>query len=831
MGVLNFKSFQCVFVLIISYLVHVSLGFVPVDNYLIDCGSSSNASVGNRVFVSDNSTSQFLKTPQPIFAATNLNSISSPLGSRIYRSARIFNGVSEYEFPIRKPGRHWIRLHFFPFLYQNYSMSRVSFSVTAQQFRLLNKFQASNSSTVKEFSVNITGDSLVLRFEPEKDSFAFLNALEVVSVPDELITDGVQMITRSGRFQGLGSQALETVHRVNIGGPLVSPSNDTLGRTWQPDQGFLLNGNLVHTVSKIEAVKYVPGLATSDIAPDSVYGTAAEINAANTANMNFNITWQFDVDPEFQYLIRLHFCDIVSVALNQLYFNAYVLSQLVSDINLSELTNALAAPYYMDVIVGVSRTGKLTVSIGPDAPGSDSNAILNGLEIIKMNNSEGSLDGGPQAKFTQPSKSKNKVGMLVGIVVGSIVLIAVVVSLLLVCRRKRLRSKHSKKWVPFMTNGGINSLSMASNFSNATFATTASNIGYRVPFITLQEATDNFNESWVVGVGGFGKVYKGVLKDGTKIAVKRGNSQSHQGLAEFRTEIEMLSQFRHRHLVSLIGYCDERKEMILIYEYMENGTLKSHLYGSEFPSMDWKRRLEICVGSARGLHYLHTGSTKAVIHRDVKSANILLDENLMAKVADFGLSKAGPEIDQTHVSTAVKGSFGYLDPEYFRRQQLTEKSDVYSFGVVLFEVLCARPVIDPSLPRDRVNLGEWAMKFQKSGNLEEIIDPNLVGDARPDSLRKFGETAEKCLAEYGVDRPSMADVLWNLEYAFQLQEAANQSDTRENSTNQIGDISPLVHNASYMENSGTDEQYSVVDDISGTSMSRVFSQMLKADGR
>ncbi|KAK6789115.1 hypothetical protein RDI58_012914 [Solanum bulbocastanum] len=278
---------------------------------------------------------------------------------------------------------------------------------------------------------------------------------------------------------------------------------------------------------------------------------------------------------------------------------------------------------------------------------------------------------------------------------------------------------------------------------------------YRVPFIDLQEATNNFDDKFFVGVGVFGKVYKGVLRDGTKVALKRRKPESSQGIEEFQTEIEILSFCSHPHLVSLIGYCDERNEMILVYDYMENGNLRSHLYGSDLPAMSWEQRLEICIGAARGLHYLHTS---AVIHRDVKSINILLDENFVAKITDFGISKKGTELDQTHLSTLVQGTMGYLDPEYFIRGQLTEKSNVYSFGVVLFEVLCARPAIVQSLPREMVSLAEWAVESHNKGQLEQIIDPDVAAKIRPESLRKFGETAVKCLALSSEDRPSMGDV-------------------------------------------------------------------------
>ncbi|KAL2486576.1 Receptor-like protein kinase HERK 1 [Abeliophyllum distichum] len=811
-------------------LVCFSVGFDPVDKYYINCGSSDDVKVGNSIYVADKSASKFLTTPQDILADSNLNSITPSEGSLLYRTARIYTGPSKYTFSISQNGRHWIRLYFYPFVYQNYDMRSASFSVFAQKTALVSDFTPKNE-TVKEFSVNVMSGDLVIAFSPSSNSFAYINALEVVSVPDSLIVDDASLFNPSGAFNGLVNQALETVARVNMGGPFVSLENDTLGRTWVSDRSFLLQPNLATNESKISAVKYPQGGPTSDIAPPTVYGTCTKMNSGSDPNSNFNVTWVFNVDPGFQYLIRLHFCDIVSTAANQLVFNVYIDSFLVAqDLELSTKSGGqLATAYYMDFVTTPFDKSKFGLSIGPSPRSGYPDALLNGLEIMKMNNSRDSLAGA--AILPTFPGSKKKLGVILGVSIGvPLALVMIGILFFMHIRRRQERLRHSRTWVPISINGGT---TMGSKYSTGTAVSVGSNLSYRIPFIAVQEATNNFDESWVIGIGGFGKVYKGILNDGTKVAVKRGNPRSQQGLAEFRTEIEMLSQFRHRHLVSLIGYCDEKNEMILVYEYMENGTLKSHLYGSNLPNLSWKQRLEICIGAARGLHYLHTGDAKAVIHRDVKSANILLDENLMAKVADFGLSKTGPELDQTHVSTAVKGSFGYLDPEYFRRQQLTEKSDVYSFGVVVFEVLCARPVIDPSLPREMVNLAEWAMKWQKKGQLDQIIDPNLVGKIKPDSLRKFGETAEKCLADFGVDRPSMGDVLWNLEYALQLQEATVHNDPEENSTNVIGQLSPQVGDFNHVDASPSVAQFetSSVDDLSGVSMSRVFSQLVKSEGR
>jgi len=456
----------------------------------------------------------------------------------------------------------------------------------------------------------------------------------------------------------------------------------------------------------------------------------------------------------------------------------------------------------------------------------------------------------------EPSSARSKkqnLAIVLGSICGAFAVVSMAVVLVIYLRKKEgkllpspSQSPSSTPWMPLLnrfslrsrgpgaSGAGLPSITADKDMPGGAIPIAGSSApSYRFPLAMLQEATGNFDESLVIGAGGFGKVYRAVLPDGTKVAVKRASPESRQGAREFRSEIELLSGLRHRHLVSLIGYCDDGGEMILLYEYMEHGSLRSRLYGGG-GALSWAQRLEACAGAARGLLYLHTALANPVIHRDVKSSNILLDGGLAAKVADFGLSKAGPELDETHVSTAVKGSFGYVDPDYARTRKLTAKSDVYSFGVVLLEALCARPAVDPRLPKPMVNLVEWALHWQRRGELGKVVDRRIAAAVRPQALTKYGETAARCLAERGADRPAMEDVVWSLQFVMRLQDDSGLDFSDVNSLNFVRELTPPLdpRQRSSHENEAGGEGEGVADgELTDVSMPGVFWQMVNGGGR
>ncbi|KAL2322046.1 hypothetical protein Fmac_026425 [Flemingia macrophylla] len=795
--------------LFVQHLLFFSLAkcdstFSPPVNYLIDCGSSHPTQLKDgRTFKSDRETTSLLSTAEDVQISldSNLSSAVPSSSLPLYQSARVFQEESTYSFYISKTGRLWIRLYFFPLSHPSYNLTSAVFSVQTDQYMLLHEFSAQNndSPVFKEYLVGVSDSRFSLKFKPKKNSFAFINAIEVVSAPDTLISDSATAISPLGEFKGLSKSALQVSYRINVGGPTITTENDTLSRTWESDESYNIfpQGSETVVVSN-ESIKYPPTGVTPLIAPYSVYASAVHMKEPSVMEPNFNLSWLVNVDSSYSYLIRMHFCDIVSESLNQLYFNVYFNGiEGLSALDLSSQTNALATPFYKDFVLSSSAiaNGSILIQVGPaNLQQSTADAILNGFEVMKMSNNADSLDG----LFSIHGKYKGQSSLSKGMkILASVGIAVAVISMLLtsmICIRRKKRpqvweqdNRFSSWLLPVCScksscrsSTAYNSCISKRDHSNSITPTGPKRF---FPISELRQATDNFDEKRVIGVGGFGKVYLGTLEDGTKVAIKRGNGSSEQGINEFRTELEMLSKLRHRHLVSLIGFCDENSEMVLVYEYMANGPFRSHLYGSNLPPLPWQERLKICIGAARGLHYLHTGAAQSITHRDVKPTNILLDENYVAKVSDFGLSKVVPE--KAQVSTVVKGSLGYLDPEYYMSQQLTQKSDIYSFGVVLFEVLCARPVICPTLPREEINLAELALKQLKKGAFHEIIDQRIIETISPQSLQVYVRIAERCLADSGVDRPGIGDVLWNLEYAFHLQEGSSQIDADEDTRESI----------------------------------------------
>ncbi|KAL6178035.1 hypothetical protein ACLB2K_049555 [Fragaria x ananassa] len=813
-----------------------TLTFTPSDNFLIDCGAPQEAKLPDgRTFKSDRETADLLSTNEDIKASAdsinaNVSSSVPPDLKVLFQTARIFSEDSLYTFHINQPGRHWNCLYFYPLSHQTYNLSDAVFSVQTDKYVLLHDFSASDKATLvfKEYLFNVSDTRFSLHFKPKKKSIAFVNAIEVVSAPDAIFNDSATTLPISNDFNGLQDFAFQIRYRLNVGGPLITAQNDTLQRTWEPDTAYNAFPQGSQNVSVApNIVKYPNSGANSLIAPNWIYATAQHMQDSLTNNQNFNLSWKLSVEEDFSYLIRLHFCDILSKTLNNLYFNVYINGMVaVSNLDLSSLTGGLATAFYKDFLLNSTAVSILNntihIQIGPGTTQSGTHdGLLNGVEVLKLSNIAESLDGffAVDGKYKGPVKSSKtlKIAAVVGLGMGVTAMFLVGAVYI---RWKRRPPGWEKKdsfssWLLPLHSGNSRLFSKSckgsSRRSSSVFGSRKSKSGYSIylssiyygrsfTFAELQAATQNWDEKEVIGVGGFGKVYLGVLEDGTKLAVKRGNPNSEQGINEFRTEMDMLSKLRHRHLVSLIGFCDENNEMIL-------------------------QRLEVCIGAARGLHYLHTGAAQGIIHRDVKTTNILLDENFVAKVADFGLSKAAPSLEQTHVSTAVKGSFGYLDPEYFRRQQLTEKSDVYSFGVVLFEALCARPVICPTLPREQVSLAEWAMQWHRKGMIEKIVDPKIAKSINTGSLKKYVEAAEKCLAEYGVDRPSMGDVLWNLEYALQLQETASQIDAQEDNTSSLISLDKANEKDETNTKDGSAVGGAVSEDSVVTAGNPLFSQM------
>ncbi|KAI6670411.1 hypothetical protein NL676_005296 [Syzygium grande] len=702
----------------------------PTDDVAVDCGSSNNSPWTNGLG---------LEMPRKV----------------PYSTARLSRSEFAYTFHLTA-GPKFVRLHFFPSDYLNFRRADSFFSVEAAGFTLLRNFSASlladNTtprvlSFSKEFCLTVGDDQILnITFAPtpgNSDAYAFVNGIEVVSMPERLYynsvvdsTEGIKLAGQVSPYTFRTADALAMVKRLNVGGNSIDSAGDTgMYRTWDPDDDYVTSSNIGAIPVNISIQLNYSDQVPNNTAPDIVYTTARTMGTFGRTFPNYNLTWSIEVDTNFYYLVRLHFCEF-EIEINNptdRVFEIFIDSQLVE--NRADVINwsGKGMPVYRDYAVymhdGQKKRTNLSVAVAalPNWQTRYSAVILNGLEMFKINNPGGNLAGlnpdpvpkpvlSPASKASWNHSKTAKIATIAGIASGSNVLS--LLAFFLYWRRNRAKD------------------STSSDANKSAKTQRSSPPSYLCPNFSLAEvrrATNNFDEAFIIGVGGFGNVYKGYVDGGaTQVAIKRLNPGSQQGLHEFMTEIQMLSQLRHLHLVSLIGFCHDAGEMILVYDYMARGTLRDHLYNTDNPPLPWKQRLEICTGAARGLHYLHSGAKHTIIHRDMKTTNILLDDKWVAKVSDFGLSKVGPTSESmTHVSTVVKGTFGYLDPEYCRCQQLTDKSDVYSFGVVLFEVLCARPAVNRTAPKNQISLAAWAQSCCKSRTVDMIVDPHLKGRSPP----------------------------------------------------------------------------------------------------
>ncbi|CAN6227484.1 unnamed protein product [Urochloa humidicola] len=400
-------------------------------------------------------------------------------------------------------------------------------------------------------------------------------------------------------------------------------------------------------------------------------------------------------------------------------------------------------------------------------------------------------------------KSRLSTGAIVGVVMAAFAAAAILSSLITIIILKR-RSRHSSS-----KKRSAKRISMKiAGVKDFTFE-------------ELSHCTNDFDDSTLIGQGGYGKVYRGLLADGTVVAIKRAQEGSLQGSKEFFTEIELMSRLHHRNLVSLLGYCDEEDEQMLVYEFMPNGDLRDHLSAKAKVPLDFPMRLRIALGSSRGLLYLHTEADPPIYHRDVKASNILLDSKFVAKVADFGLSRLAP-LPETegsapgHVSTVVKGTPGYLDPEYFLTHKLTDKSDVYSLGVVLLELLTGMQPISHGR-----NIVREVLSANQSGMIFSVVD-NRMGSYPAECVERFAALALRCCKDETDARPSMVEVVRELEVIWRMTPGTENIASSESGVLAMGSSSsnttgtPTASSASRMASS--DDRYISSMEVSGSNL-------------
>ncbi|KAH0641366.1 hypothetical protein KY285_037952 [Solanum tuberosum] len=406
-------------------------------------------------------------------------------------------------------------------------------------------------------------------------------------------------------------------------------------------------------------------------------------------------------------------------------------------------------------------------------------------------------DGYTECNRDNPQKKIQNIYLIIGITAGVALMVFIIFGWSYTAFQRRKMSMMKEKF--FQENGGLVLQKRLRREEGSSHTNT-------IKIFTadeLEKATNGFDKDRVVGQGGFGTVYKGYLKDNCVVAIKKSKVVDLNQIEQFINEVLVLSQINHRNVVKLLGCCLQTEVPLLVYEFISNGTLSEHLHDKlKASALSLDIRLKVAAETAGVLSYLHSAAYPPIIHRDIKSVNILLDKSYTAKVSDFGASKLVPA-NQKEISTLVQGTLGYLDPEYLQTNQLTEKSDVYSFGVVLVELLTGRKALCFQRPEEERSLAQYFISSVEKGHLFNILDDNIVCDeGNAGQLENIAVLAQRCLNVKGDDRPTMKEVAAELEAGSRLKHSWAQIDQHsEEIESLLHDTQPLGFGYEYSEHS------------------------------
>lgn len=589
--------------------------------------------------------------------------------------------------------------------------------------------QSSETGAVSSISNNISVINITIHnvsFHPQ------INALEVYQIAD--------IPLGSSQSQVSALQAIQRVYRLNLGWE-NDPCSPVPWKGLQCDEANdvvsldLSNMNLQGPISV--AFGDLLDLQNLDLHNNSLTGQIENFNALSllqTLNLSFNkLNARI---PDLSSLTSLQKLDLQNNSLQG------TVPESLGRLPSLDLLNLENNQLYGNLPISLNKTtldlrtsGNLCLTF----PGTRCSPAPPPLQT-------------PEVTEPNISKRKSHIKAIIGGLVGGIAFIVIVCSALLIWYKRKHKLEDGRS----MSQTDMRNWNAARRFT----------------FKEIKLATNSFRET--IGRGSFGSVYLGKLPEGNRVAVKVRFDPSQLAADSFINEVFLLSQVHHQNLVTLEGFCQEPKHQILVYEYLPEGALTDHLYGAKGKRnpLDWKKRLKIAVDAAAGIEYLHNGSNTKIIHRDVKCSNILMDAGMNAKVCDFGLSKQIVQADATHVTTVVKGTAGYLDPEYYSTQQLTEKSDVYSFGVVLLELICGREPLTHTGSPDTYNLVLWAKPYLQAGDYN-VVDKNLQNNYSTESLKRVASIASRCVERDASQRPTMAEVLSELKEALAIEETEN----------------------------------------------------------